>query len=91
MIVDGPKRGETKQFLTVARSAETCGPIVTEFDVIVSVQHLGEADDAPDNPQSRWPDGCTAQPRPTRRGRLMEAAVASACSRSVGMTMKRVR
>lgn len=65
VILDGANRGETKQFLTVPKGAETCGPIVTEQRVIVSVQHPGEADDAtPDNPQSHWPDGGTAQPRP---------------------------
>ncbi|MFD6454751.1 hypothetical protein ACFWF3_28610, partial [Nocardia sp. NPDC060220] len=53
------------RFLTVPKGAETCGPIVTESHVIVSVQHPGEADDAtPDNPQSHWPDGGTSQPRP---------------------------
>ncbi|WP_278261062.1 PhoX family phosphatase [Nocardia sp. AG03] len=65
VTLDGPNRGETKQFLTVPKGAETCGPIVTEQRVIVSVQHPGEGDDAtPDNPQSHWPDGGSSQPRP---------------------------
>lgn len=65
VTLDGPRRGETKQFLTVPKGAETCGPIVTEQRVIVSVQHPGEGDDAtPDNPQSHWPDGGSSQPRP---------------------------
>jgi len=65
VVLDGPNRGETKQFLTVPKGGETCGPIVTEKQVIVSVQHPGEADDATtDNPLSHWPDGGTAQPRP---------------------------
>ncbi|MFD3510692.1 PhoX family protein [Nocardia sp. NPDC058666] len=66
VILDGPNRGETKQFLTVPKGAETCGPIVTETHVIVAVQHPGESDDAtPDNPQSHWPDGGDSQPRPS--------------------------
>ncbi|WP_336086306.1 PhoX family protein [Nocardia sp. SSK8] len=65
VTLDGPRRGETKQFLTVPKGAETCGPIVTEQRVIVAVQHPGEDDEAtPDNPQSHWPDGGTSQPRP---------------------------
>ncbi|MDO3649429.1 PhoX family protein [Nocardia mangyaensis] len=66
VILDGPDRGETKQFLTVPRGAETCGPIVTEKHVIVCVQHPGESDDATvDKPRSNWPDGGSAQPRPS--------------------------
>ncbi|MEU4339924.1 PhoX family phosphatase [Nocardia sp. NPDC023852] len=66
VVLDGPNRGETKQFLTVPRGAETCGPVVTESRVIVCVQHPGEADDAsPENPLSHWPDGGAAQPRPS--------------------------
>ncbi|MFC9893416.1 PhoX family protein [Nocardia sp. NPDC127579] len=66
VVLDGPNRGETKQFLTVPRGGETCGPIVTEQRVMVCVQHPGEADDAtPDNPLSHWPDGGAAQPRPS--------------------------
>ncbi len=65
VVLDGPNRGQTKQFLTVPRGAETCGPIVTENRVIVCVQHPGEADDAtPEKPLSHWPDGGDAQPRP---------------------------
>ncbi|KAF0849361.1 PhoX family protein [Nocardia caishijiensis] len=66
VILDGPNRGETKQFLTVPRGGETCGPIITEKQVIVSVQHPGESDDATvDKPLSNWPDGGTTQPRPS--------------------------
>ncbi|MFR9750412.1 PhoX family protein [Nocardia sp. 004] len=66
VVLDGPNRGETKQFLTVPRGAETCGPVVTESRVMVCVQHPGESDDATvDNPFSHWPDGGTAQPRPS--------------------------
>lgn len=66
VVLDGPDRGETKQFLTVPRGGETCGPIVTEKQVIVCVQHPGESDDATtDKPLSNWPDGGTTQPRPS--------------------------
>ncbi|MBF6384963.1 PhoX family protein [Nocardia farcinica] len=66
VVLEGAARGETKQFLTVPRGAETCGPIVTESRVLVCVQHPGEEDDAtPDNPASHWPDGGSAQPRPS--------------------------
>lgn len=65
VVLEGDRRGETKQFLTVPKGAETCGPIVAENRVIVCVQHPGESDDATvDNPTSHWPDGGTAQPRP---------------------------
>lgn len=66
VVLEGEYRGETKQFLTVPRGAETCGPIVTESRVLVCVQHPGESDDAtPDNPFSHWPDGGSSQPRPS--------------------------
>ncbi|KXF85646.1 phosphatase [Rhodococcus ruber Chol-4] len=65
VALDGPRRGETKQFLTVPVGAETCGPIVQENRVVVCVQHPGETDDATwDAPSSHWPDGGTSQPRP---------------------------
>ncbi|WP_174189765.1 PhoX family protein [Nocardia barduliensis] len=66
VVLDGERRGETKQFLTVPVGAETCGPIIEENRVIVCVQHPGESDTAtPDNPTSHWPDGANAQPRPS--------------------------
>ncbi|WP_299569501.1 PhoX family phosphatase [uncultured Williamsia sp.] len=65
VALDGPNRGETKQFLTVPKGAETCGPIISSERVLVCVQHPGETDDASaDNPSSNWPDGGTSQPRP---------------------------
>ncbi|MBB3038122.1 PhoX family protein [Hoyosella altamirensis] len=65
VVLDGPRRGETKQFLTVPVGAETCGPIVTEERVIVCVQHPGESDNyTAETPASHWPDGGTSQPRP---------------------------
>lgn len=66
MALDGKRRGETKQFLTVPKGAETCGPIIGADRVIVCVQHPGEEDDhSADNPASHWPDGGTSQPRPS--------------------------
>ncbi|MFT3661597.1 MAG: PhoX family phosphatase [Gordonia sp. (in: high G+C Gram-positive bacteria)] len=66
VALDGPRRGETKQFLSVPRGAETCGPIITDKRVVVCVQHPGEDDDATvEKPLSHWPDGGTAQPRPS--------------------------
>ena len=64
--VAGRERGHVKQFLTVPDGAETCGPVVTDDFVLVSVQHPGELDGASaDNPLSHWPDGGTSQPRPS--------------------------
>lgn len=66
VALDGERRGETKQFLTVPKGAETCGPIIGADRVIVCVQHPGEEDDhSADNPASHWPDGGTSQPRPS--------------------------
>jgi secreted PhoX family phosphatase len=62
--VEGPERGHVKQFLTVPDGAETCGPVIKDDFVLVSVQHPGELDGASaDNPLSHWPDGGTSQPR----------------------------
>ncbi|MCG8924769.1 PhoX family phosphatase [Lentzea sp. CC55] len=64
--VSGKRRGQVKQFLTVPKGAETCGPVITEDFVLVSVQHPGEVDGASAaNPVSHWPDGGTSQPRPS--------------------------
>ncbi|MCA1654887.1 MAG: PhoX family phosphatase [Pseudonocardiaceae bacterium] len=62
--VEGRERGHVKQFLTVPAGAETCGPVITDDFVLVSVQHPGELEGASaDNPLSHWPDGGTSQPR----------------------------
>ncbi|MCS0635280.1 PhoX family protein [Streptomyces sp. LP05-1] len=54
----GDRRGELKQFLTVPTGAETCGPLVQDRRVLVSVQHPGEVDGASvEKPASAWPDG----------------------------------
>ncbi|MFF0161513.1 PhoX family protein [Streptomyces sp. NPDC005263] len=54
----GERRGELKQFLTMPVGAETCGPIVQDRRVLVSVQHPGEISGATvEKPASAWPDG----------------------------------
>ncbi|MEU6859635.1 PhoX family phosphatase [Glycomyces sp. NPDC046736] len=66
VAVDGSKRGQVKQFLTVPIGAETCGPIVEDRHVLVAVQHPGELDGASaENPLSEWPDGPGKLPRPS--------------------------
>jgi secreted PhoX family phosphatase len=65
VALDGPNRGETKQFLTVPVGAETCGPIVTDTLVTICVQHPGESDDhSLDKPLSHWPGGANTPARP---------------------------
>jgi secreted PhoX family phosphatase len=66
VALEGPNRGEVKQFLTVPLGAETCGPIITDDLVTVSVQHPGENDDnSIDDPLSRWPEGGNGTARPS--------------------------
>jgi secreted PhoX family phosphatase len=66
VALDGPNRGETKQFLTVPLGAETCGPVITDDIVTVCVQHPGEHDDNNiDDPLSRWPEGGNGTARPS--------------------------
>ncbi len=62
--VEGENRGQVKQFLTVPVGAETCGPVIGDDVVVVAVQHPGEGGSAAD-PQSHWPDGGDAHPRPS--------------------------
>ncbi|MGW1882678.1 PhoX family protein [Streptomyces sp. NPDC001970] len=58
VATQGERRGELKQFLTVPKGAETCGPIIQDRRVIVAVQHPGELDGATvEKPASVWPDG----------------------------------
>ncbi|AYV26226.1 hypothetical protein EES41_05785 [Streptomyces sp. ADI95-16] len=64
--VKGPERGHVKQFLTVPKAAETCGPIITEDRILIAAQHPGEADGSTtENPASVWPDGPGSIPRPS--------------------------
>lgn len=65
VALHGDNRGQTRQFLTVPKGAETCGPVITPNRVMLSVQHPGESDDhSIDNPISHWPDGATTPARP---------------------------
>ncbi|MFF7715031.1 alkaline phosphatase PhoX [Streptomyces sp. NPDC007988] len=62
----GERRGELKQFLTVPKGAETCGPIIQDRRVLVAVQHPGEVDGATvEKPASVWPDGPGRVVRPS--------------------------
>ena len=66
VALEGPNRGETKQFLTVPMGAETCGPVITDDFVTVCVQHPGENDEnSVDSPASRWPEGGNGTARPS--------------------------
>ncbi|MFC9261716.1 PhoX family protein [Streptomyces hydrogenans] len=66
VAVHGERRGELKQFLTVPRGAETCGPVIQDRRVLVAVQHPGELDGASvENPASVWPDGPGRIARPS--------------------------
>ena len=63
---EGTDRGFVRQFLSVPRGAEACGPLITPDGrtMFCAVQHPGEVDGAtPENPASTWPDG--HQPRPS--------------------------
>ncbi|QKW07672.1 PhoX family protein [Streptomyces sp. NA04227] len=62
----GECRGELKQFLTMPKGAETCGPLIQDRHVLVSVQHPGEIDGATvEKPASQWPDGPGKLVRPS--------------------------
>lgn len=64
--VDGDRRGEVKQFLTVPIGAECCGPVIQRDRILVAVQHPGERDGfTVENPLSTWPDGPGNLARPS--------------------------
>lgn len=66
VATQGERRGELKQFLTVPKGAETCGPIIQDRRVLVAVQHPGEITGATvENPLSAWPDGPGKMVRPS--------------------------
>ena len=66
VALEGPYRGQVKQFLTVPLGAETCGPIIEERRVVVAAQHPGELDGASfEKPASTWPDGPGHPTRPS--------------------------
>jgi hypothetical protein len=63
---EGPERGHVRQFMSGPLGAEICG---CEFapdgnTLFLTVQHPGEAGSAT-SPQSHWPDGGAASPRPS--------------------------
>jgi secreted PhoX family phosphatase len=63
--LEGPEKGHLRQFLTVPRGAETCGPLITpdQETCFIAVQHPGEVTGATaDNPVSTWPDGGPVRP-----------------------------
>lgn len=64
--VEGDRRGEVKQFLTVPVGAECCGPVIRRERVLVAVQHPGERDGSSvEQPLSTWPDGPGNLARPS--------------------------
>jgi secreted PhoX family phosphatase len=63
---EGPERGRVRQFMSGPIGAEVCG---CEFardgrTLFLTLQHPGEAGTAT-QPQSHWPDGGAAAPRPS--------------------------
>jgi secreted PhoX family phosphatase len=63
--LEGPERGHLKQFATVPRGAETCGPLISDDQrtAFIAVQHPGEETGASvEAPASTWPDGTAARP-----------------------------
>ncbi|MGI3222632.1 PhoX family protein [Streptomyces sp. GTA36] len=62
----GAERGHVKQFLTMPKGAECCGPIITRDRILVAPQHPGETTGATaENPGSAWPDGPGKLSRPS--------------------------
>ena len=63
---DGPERGHVRQFMSGPIGAEVCGCEFTANGetLFLTLQHPGEAGSAT-NPQSHWPDGGDAAPRPS--------------------------
>jgi secreted PhoX family phosphatase len=63
---DGPERGHVRQFMSGPRGAEVAGCQFTADGgaLFLTLQHPGEAGSAT-NPQSHWPDGGEAAPRPS--------------------------
>jgi uncharacterized protein len=63
---EGPERGQVRQFMSGPIGAEVCGCEFTAegSTLFLTLQHPGEAGSAT-NPQSHWPDGGDAAPRPS--------------------------
>jgi len=64
--VQGPQRGQVKQFLSVPVGAEACGPCFTpdQQTLFCAVQHPGD-DGTLAEPVSDWPDRGGRPPRPS--------------------------
>jgi len=63
---EGPERGRVRQFMSGPVGAEVCGCTFTADGgtLFLTLQHPGEAGSAT-TPQSHWPDGGAAAPRPS--------------------------
>jgi hypothetical protein len=63
---EGPERGHVRQFMSGPVGAEVCGCEFTADGnaLFLTLQHPGEAGSAA-KPQSHWPDGGEAAPRPS--------------------------
>jgi secreted PhoX family phosphatase len=63
---EGPERGHVRQFMSAPVGAEVSGCEFTADGgaLFLTLQHPGEAGSAT-NPQSHWPDGGEAAPRPS--------------------------
>ena len=63
---DGADRGQVRQFMSAPVGAEVCGCEFTRDGgtLFLTLQHPGEAGTAT-SPQSHWPDGGDAAPRPS--------------------------
>jgi secreted PhoX family phosphatase len=63
---EGPERGHVRQFMSGPVGAEVCGCEFTADGraLFLTLQHPGEAGSAT-RPQSHWPDGGDAAPRPS--------------------------
>ncbi len=63
---EGAERGHVRQFMSGPLGAEVCGCEFTADGraLFLSLEHPGEAGSAT-NPQSHWPDGGNAAPRPS--------------------------
>jgi hypothetical protein len=67
--VDGPNRGELKQFFSTVTGSEVCGPEFTadNTSLFLAIQHPGEGSTSTfDQPITRWPDNRRrTPPRPS--------------------------
>jgi secreted PhoX family phosphatase len=61
---EGPERGQVRQFMSGPVGAEVCGCEFAGGALFLTLQHPGQAGSAT-RPQSHWPDGGEAAPRPS--------------------------